>query len=62
MRKEAAKFCNVSRSIGTKQEVTMTEKWLSEKEALEKNAELIWKTLLQWQGAVEAVCDNLGGL
>ena len=25
MRKEAAKFCNVSRSIGTKQEVTMTE-------------------------------------
>ena len=36
MRKEAAKFCNVSRSIGTKQEVTMTEKWLSEKEALEK--------------------------
>ena len=36
MRKEAAKFCNVSRSIGTKQEVTMTEKWLSEKEAIEK--------------------------
>ena len=36
MRKEAAKFCNVSRSIGTKQEVTMTEHWLSEKEALEK--------------------------
>lgn len=36
MRKEAAKFCNVSRSIGTKQEVTMTEKLLSEKEALEK--------------------------
>ena len=35
MRKEAAKFCNVSRSIGTKQEVTMTEKWLSEKEAIE---------------------------
>ena len=36
MRKEAAKFCDVSRSIGTKQEVTMTEHWLSEKEALEK--------------------------
>ena len=36
MRKEAAKFCNVSRSIGTKQEVTTTEKWLSEKEAIEK--------------------------
>ena len=36
MRKETAKFCNVSRSIGTKQEVTMTEHWLSEKEALEK--------------------------
>ena len=36
MRKEAAKFCNVSRSIGTKQEVTMTEKWLSEKKNLEK--------------------------
>ena len=36
MRKEAAKFCNVSRSIGTKEEATMTEHWLSEKEALEK--------------------------
>ena len=36
MRKEAAKFCNVSRSISTKQEMTFTEKWLSEKEALEK--------------------------
>ena len=36
MRKEAAKFCNVSRSIGTKQEATMTEHWLSEKEAFEK--------------------------
>eukprot|EP00435_Cladocopium_sp_Y103_P061908 s443_g23.t1 len=36
MRKEAAKFCNVTRSIGTKQEVTMKEKWMSEKEALAK--------------------------
>eukprot|EP00435_Cladocopium_sp_Y103_P007758 s3875_g2.t1 len=36
MRKEATKFCNVSRSIGTKQEVTMKEKLLRETEALAK--------------------------
>ena len=36
MRKEAPKFCNVTRSIGTKQEITMKEKWMSEKEALDK--------------------------
>ena len=47
MRKEAAKFCNVSRSIGTKQEVTIKEKWLSEKE-----------TLAKWGDELEKHCSS----
>ena len=47
MRKEAAKFCNFSRSIGTKQEVTIKEKWLSEKE-----------TLAKWGDELEKHCSS----
>ena len=60
MRKEAAKFCNVSRSIGTKQEVTMTEKWLSEKKTL-KNGEMIWKSIAPVAGCSGGSVRQLGG-
>ena len=33
MRKEGPKFCNVSRAVGTKQELRHRERWLSEKQA-----------------------------
>ena len=59
MRKEAAKFCNVSRSIGTKQEVTMTEKWLSEKKTL-KNGEMIWKSIAPVAGCSGGSVRQLG--
>ena len=36
IRKETAKFCNVTTPIGTKQEVTMNEKMVSEKQTLAK--------------------------
>ena len=61
MRKEAAKFCNVSRSIGTKQEVTMTEKWLSEKEALEKKCGADLENIAPVAGCSGGSVRQLGG-
>lgn len=36
MRKEAPRFCNVSRAVGTKQELKHREKWMSEKQAYDQ--------------------------
>ena len=44
MRSEAPKFCSVSRQAALEQELTKNEKWLSEKEAIEKwGEEELWK-------------------